>query len=477
MAGITSYGVHIPIYRLSRDAIAQAWDRGSMGGERSVANNDEDSITMAVSAAFEGLKGIDRRSIDGLFFATTTSPYVEKQCAALVATAVDLGDEIITSDYANCLRAGTTALMSAVDAVANGSAKGIVVTAADCRLGYPRSDFEQLFGDGAAAFIVGNSQVIATIEARYSMVNEMLDLWRLPSDTCVQTWEGRWVRDEGYGANMYKAASAFMKKAGLKAKDFTKVVFPALDTRSHRQLVQRLGFDAKTQVQDPLLTTVGNTGVPHPLIVLASALDESKPGDRILLGAYGDGVDMLILRVTDEIEKVRSRQVVKKYLESKMAIPSYEKYLSYRGLLEAVPGEPFRLLPSATVSWREKRSAIRCHGSKCKRCGTVAHPIQRVCMNCRSKDEFDEVRLSESSGKVFTFSLDTLAGRSDDRTIVQSVVESELDAARIYCLMTDCIPSEVKIGMPVEMTFRWLYDGAGFHNYYWKCKPIRNGGV
>ncbi len=477
MVGITSYSVCIPIYRLSRDTIAQAWGRGSLGGERSVANNDEDSITMAISAAFDCLEGIDRQSIDGLFFATTTAPYLEKQCSALIATAADLDNEITTSDYSNCLRAGTTALRSAVDAVASGSAEGIMVTAADCRLGHPRSDFEQLFGDGAAAVIIGNSGVIATIEARYSLVNEMLDLWRLPSDTFVQTWESRWVRDEGYSANMYKAASALMKRVGLEAKDFDKVVFPALDARSHRQLAQRLGFDVKTQVQDPMLTSVGNTGAPHPLIMLASALDEAKPGDRILLGAYGDGVDILILRVTDEIERVRSKQRVKKYLESKMTIPSYERYLSYRGLLETVPGEPFRLFPSATVSWRERSSAIRCHGSKCKRCGTVAHPIQRVCINCRAKDEFDEVRLSDKKGKVFTFSLDNLAGRSDDPTIVQTVVESELSSARIYCLMTDCIPSEVKIGMPVEMTFRWLYDGAGFHNYYWKCRPIRNGGA
>jgi len=477
VAGITSYGVFIPIYRLSRDTIAQAWGRGSLGGERSVANNDEDSITMAVNAAFECLEEIDRQSIDGLFFATTTSPYIEKQCSALVATALDLGDEIITSDYTNCLRAGTTALTLAVDAVASGSAKGIVVTAADCRLGYPRSDFEQLFGDGAAAFTIGNSQVMATIEARYSLVNEMTDLWRLPSDTFVQTWESRWVRDEGYSAHMYKAASALMKRVGLEAKDFSKVVFPALDARSHRQLAQRLGFDVKTQVQDPMLTTIGNTGVAYPLIMLASALDEAKPGDKILLGAYGDGADILILRVTEEIERVRSKQRVNKYLASKLTIPSYERYLSYRGLLETVPGETFRLFPSATVSWRERNSAIRFHGSRCKRCGTVAHPIQRVCPNCRAKDEFDEVRLSDKPGKVFTFSLDNLAGRSDDPTIVQTVVESELGSARIYCLMTDCIPLEVKIGMPVEMTFRWLYDGAGFHNYYWKCRPIRNGGA
>ncbi|MBF8264713.1 MAG: hypothetical protein HW384_577, partial [Dehalococcoidia bacterium] len=44
---------------------------------------------------------------------------------------------------------------------------------------------------------------------------------------------------------------------------------------------------------------------------------------------------------------------------------------------------------------------------------------------------------------------------------------------RIYCLMTDNDPNQVKVEMPLEMTFRRLYEGAGFHNYFWKCRPVR----
>ena len=51
MLGIVSYGGYIPAFRLERKLIADAWGRNSIGGERSVANNDEDSITMAVEAA------------------------------------------------------------------------------------------------------------------------------------------------------------------------------------------------------------------------------------------------------------------------------------------------------------------------------------------------------------------------------------------------------------------------------------------
>ena len=116
MAGIVSYGAYIPFWRLSRSMI----DR-KLTGERPVISFDEDSITMAVAAGIDCLKGIDRQTIDGLFFASTTSPYREKLAAVTVATALDLRKDIMVADFANSLRAGTMAIKSALDAVKAGS--------------------------------------------------------------------------------------------------------------------------------------------------------------------------------------------------------------------------------------------------------------------------------------------------------------------------------------------------------------------
>jgi uncharacterized OB-fold protein len=235
---------------------------------------------------------------------------------------------------------------------------------------------------------------------------------------------------------------------------------------------KRLGLSAE-QMQEPLLSQVGDCGCAQPLLILAGALEAAKPGDRILLCAYGDGADAFLLRVTDAIDRLPRRRGVKGLLASRLALPSYEKYLSYRGILETTPGEPFRLLPSATAYWRDRDAILRCHGSRCRQCGTLTYPIQRVCYACRSKDDFDRVRLSERRGRVFSFSLDNLAGRSDDPVVVQTLVELDPDQTRFYGMMTDCLPSEVRVGMPVELTFRRLYEGAGFHNYFWKCRPLR----
>jgi len=475
MAGIISYGAYIPLWRLARDTIAQAWGSASIGGERSVANNDEDTVTMASEAAIDCLAGLERENVDALYFASTTSPYKEKECSTLVATAADLRTEIITADFGNSLRAATAAFRAALDAVASGSASQVLVTASDCRIGYPRSNYEQTFGDAAAALLIGNTAKSAVmVEGSYSLSNELYDVWRLDKDIYVQSWEDRFIIEHGYTENMERAVSALMRKQALSIQDITKAVLYAPTARAQQGLARRLGLDVKTQLQDLLIDNVGITGCAHALLMLVAVLEQAKAGDKILVASYGSGCDAFLLRVTEKIEESRrDGRGVNGYLNSRRPLSDYARYLSYRGLLEPQPGEPFRLFPAATTSWRERNWAIRMHGSKCNNCGTVTFPVERVCYNCRSKDDFEEVRLSDKKARVFTYTLDNLAGRSDDPTVPQIGVEFDFRNARAYLLMTDCAPNEVKVDMPVEMTFRRLYEGAGMYNYFWKSRPIR----
>ena len=131
MVGITSYGAYIPKWRLS----LEAFSRGK--GEKAVAGRDEDSLTMGVAAALDCLNGMDRNSVDAVFFASTTSPFKEKSVSATIATVLDLRRDVLTADFANSLRAGTTALKVAIDMVKSGSARNVLVVAADCRLAAP----------------------------------------------------------------------------------------------------------------------------------------------------------------------------------------------------------------------------------------------------------------------------------------------------------------------------------------------------
>src|SRR5881296_1627341 len=86
MIGILSGGGHVPRYRLSGKALGAVWGVGS-GGERAVANYDEDSLTMSCEAALNALHGRDIKNIGACFLASTSAPYAEKSSAAILATA------------------------------------------------------------------------------------------------------------------------------------------------------------------------------------------------------------------------------------------------------------------------------------------------------------------------------------------------------------------------------------------------------
>jgi len=475
MFGITSFGAYIPLYRLSRDLMARAWGRGSLKGERSVANSDEDSLTMAVEAATDCIRELDRDGIDGLYLATTTAPYREKMSAGLAATALDLRRDILTADFTNSLRAGTGALRAAMDAVQAGSASHVLVAASDCRLAHPRSDQEQWFGDGAAALTLGREKVVASVEATLSINNEITDVWRNDGDRFVRMGEGRFILTHGFTAVMEEIIAGILKRSGRKPSQITKLLVSPPDERSHLQVVKKLGFNPETQIQDTLLSSVGHCGAAHPLMLLVSALEGARPGDILLLTSYGDGADAFLLEVQEEVGSLPTGRGIRKHLANRMALSSYEKFLSFKGVLETAPGEPFRLFPSASAYWRDQRSILRCHGSRCRQCGKAIFPVQRICFHCRSKDDYDEVRYSDQVGRVFSFTRDQLAGRSDDPVVVQTVFDMN-DGARFYLMMTDCDPAEARVGLPVELTFRRIHEGADFHNYFWKCRPLRDGG-
>jgi len=469
--GIIECGSYVPWHRLGPGT--SGW-KGST--ERSVANFDEDSITMAVAATNNCLyEEVDRQAIDALYFASTTSPYKEKSSAVLVATACDLKTEIMCADFSGSLRAGTIALKAALDAAKADSGKRIVVTASDIRVGKPMSEFDRTLGDGATTFLVGNSQVIAEIEDYYSLSQEIYDTWRSNEDKYVQTWEDRWVFEEGYFKILPTAVSQLMKRNSLKPRDFERAVFYGPNARRHAEMGRRLGFESQIQIQDPLFGKLGDTGSAFSLMMLEVALYDSKAGDRILLANYGSGADAFIWRVTDEITKFKQkkRRGVMTYLQSKKIIDSYQTYYHWRGLLDVEMGSrrPSPLVPSPSAMLREVNKNIRFYGSKCKRCASLQYPPQRICTRCHSKDEFEYYPFWNKKAKVFTFAKDYLTPTLDP-PLVLAVANFE-GGGRALLETTDRDVNQYKIGQYVEMTFRKLYTAAGIHNYYWKCTPVK----
>ena len=470
MAGIAAFGAYIPRFRLG--ASTDGW--GSRA-ERSVTNFDEDSVTMAVAAGLDCLEGRDRQAIDGLLFATTTPPYAEKGCASIIATALDLRRDIFTADVTDVLRAGTTALKQATDSVTAGSARHVLVIASDNRQGAPRGDAERNSGDGAAAFVISNEGVIAELEGSYSISENMMDVWRSAGDQFVRSWEDRFAVEEGLERILGDGIAGFMERQGIASRDVARVALYAPDGRRHAQLARQMGF-APEQVQDPLFGKLGNTGAAFVPMLLASALEEAVAGQLILAASYGDGSDVLGFRTTGLAGNGYSGKGVSGHLNSGCPLDSYETYARWREvwLTDAASRRPQAPSPSVSALWRESDRNVRFYGATCNQCGFVQYPPQRVCVQCRTRDDSTPVRLSDRPGTVFTYSMDYLAGTTDTPLVI-AVVDFE-GGGRALCMMTDRELDEVHIGMPVWMSFRKLRVVNGIHNYYWKAVPQRLSG-
>ena len=468
MPGIIAHGAYVPRFRLGAETAG--WP-GSQ--ERAVANFDEDSVTMAVAAGLDCLRGRDRQAVDALFFASSTVPYAEKQGAAIISAALDLRRDIFAADVTDVLRAGTTALRSALDAVAAGSACQALVVVADSRQGAPRSETERNSGDGAAAFLVGQDDIVAEFIGSYTLTENMLDNWRSSGDPFVRSWEDRFAIEEGLERIVPEALEGFLAKLQLAIDDIARVALYAPDARRHARLVRRLGLRPE-QVQDPLFGRLGNTGAAFPLMLLSTALDEAKPGETLLSVSYGDGSDVLAFRTTDiGIQRKPGSGGMSEYMESRSVLKSYETYARWRDvwLTDDAARRPAPSSPSVSAMWREGNKNLRLYAGRCNVCGYVQYPPQRVCVNCQARDDSVPVRLSDRPGEIFTFSMDYIAGAVDTPLVV-SVVDFQ-GGGRIICMMTDRELDEVCVGMPVEMSFRKLRVVNGIHNYYWKAVPRR----
>ena len=473
MAGIVSYGAYIPFYRLNRAEIAGAWGMRAATGERAVANYDEDSLTMAVAAARDCIQGIDATKIDGLYFASTTAPYKEKQTAATIATVLGLPQEAITIDFSGSLRSASNALKAAMDAVDSGSRQNILVCASDNRLGYPNGPDEMTFGDGAAAVLVGDKEPIAVIDNYYTRYHEIQDVWRSDRDTFVRTAEDRFALDMGYSKIMADCISNFLNNTGLTTADFTKVAIYSPNQRQLRRLSQKLGFD-ENQVKDILHAGVGNTGSAMGLMNLVAALEQADKGERIMLANYGNGCDIFTLTTTDSITRLKDRRGIKNHLSSKSVMTPYNKYLKWRELIQIQPSARPPLesrKPSPVAQWREVPWELRLTGTKCRQCGTPQYPPQRVCLVCQAKDQFEPYTFFDKPARIFSFSHDYVV-ESIDPPVTVTFVDFE-GGGRLMCDMTDRNTATVEVGMPVEMTFRRLYYVGGIYNYWWKCQPVR----
>jgi 3-hydroxy-3-methylglutaryl CoA synthase len=443
-------------------------------GEKAVANSDEDSLTMAAAAGLDCLSGFDRWAIDALFLASTTLPYLERQNAGIVATALNLREDIRSADFSGALKAGTSALISALEGVGSKNIREALICAADCRLGKMGSPQEMIFGDGGVAFLVGEKDVIAEFKGSSSLTCDFVDHYRGAKTTFDRQWEDRWIRDLGFDEFIPKVIGNLLMKSNLKLEDFQKVIFQCQYDAERRALTKKLKMDPG-KIQDSLQGVIGETGTAHSLMMLVKALEEARPGDKLLVVSFGSGCDALFFEVTDKIKDIKVKLGVQGHLANRAELTSYQKYAVFRGMVPVDLGlraeEDFWTRWS--LVWRKRKAILGLIGSKCKKCGTPQFPPQRICVNpaCGAIDEMEDYPFSDKRGRILSYTGDMLAASSDPPEMYGTV---QFDGGG-RCMMnfTDCTPNDLKVEMPVSMSFRLKYydERRDIHGYFWKAVP------
>ncbi len=473
MRGILSAAGYVPYRRLARADIAAFMGSGGGKGSRAVASHDEDTTTLGVEAARLALRAVPGARSDALWFATSQPAYLDKTNATAVAAALRLAGDAGAYDFGGALRSGIGSLVSAL----RGGGTTLVV-AADVRDGLPTSGDESAGGDAGAAVLVGEGpEVLAELVSTASATDEFTDRWRTPGDRVSKLWEERFG-ENNYLALGREALDRALAAGGLEAGDVGRLVVTGMHGRAVSGLTKKLALADGVAVDD-LTSNVGQSGAAHPLLVLASALESlaggaAPAGTVVAVLHLADGADAVVLRTTEALAAWRPARSVADQVANGAPL-TYAKFLSWRGQLRPEPPrrpEPARV--SSTAAHRNEAWKFGFVGSKDRTSGAIHLPPSRISMEGGAVDDMEPVAMADATGSVVTSTIDRLA-YSPSPPIVFAIVDFD-GGGRYPVELTDADPDEIRSGSRVEMTFRRLFSADGIHDYFWKARPVREGG-
>ncbi len=209
--------------------------------------------------------------------------------------------------------------------------------------------------------------------------------------------------------------------------------------------------------------------------MLVHALEQAKPGDKILVAQFGQGCDALLFEVTKEISELPKRNGVTGSLARRKEETNYLKFLGFNGLVNLEKGMRAEVdkRTALTVLYRKNDMLMGLIGGKCRVCGTAQFPRSRICVNpnCKAVDSQDPFGFSESEGTVLSWSADFLTYSMNPPNHYGMITFAE--GGRFMADITDVEQGQIDSGTKVRMSFRVkdVDDKRGFKRYFWKAVP------
>jgi len=342
VAGIVGYGVYIPRHRIKVREIAKVWgqdapsyERGLQLREKSVPAPDQDVITMSVEAARNALArsgGVDPQKIGACYIGSESHPYAVKPSGTVVSEAIGATPYCHVADFEFACKAGSEGMFVAQSLVKAGEVEYALAIGADTSQGAPGDALEYSAAAGAAAFIIGSENLLATFDVTNSFMTDTPDFWRREYQHYPRHG-GRFTGEPAYFAHVVGATEALLEKSGMKPEDFDFAVFHQPNGKFPMRAGKMLGFKREQMETGWLVPTLGNTYSGASPIGLTAILDIAKPGNKIMMCSYGSGSgsDGFVITVTDRILEVQElARKTRSYLDDAPIYLEYGAYAKFR---------------------------------------------------------------------------------------------------------------------------------------------------
>jgi len=334
-SGIVGYGVYVPKFRIKNEG------GGVLGvRERTVPYADEDTTTFAVEAGKRALihAAIDGRHVRKCFAGSESGPYAVKPLMATVSQVLELGEKYedgffsggIDSQFA--CKAATDLFVDAAALVDYPVFNGeyVMVIGTDNSQAAPGDALDYTVGAGAAAFIFGRKEVIATLDYYVPYTSDTPDFYRRKGEKYPRHG-GRFTGEPSYFKHVVTAMKTALRETKLSPSDISYVVSHSPNGSYPARAAMDAGFDRKQTEPGLVVTQIGNLYSGSSPAGLAAVLDIARPGERILMTSYGSGSgsESYLFTVTEQITEKRNRSItVKSQIESPHK--QYVDYNTYR---------------------------------------------------------------------------------------------------------------------------------------------------
>ncbi|MBU1937465.1 hydroxymethylglutaryl-CoA synthase [bacterium] len=340
--GIVGYGSYIPRYRIKVEEIAKVWGmdpetikRGLQLYEKSVPAPDTDVITMSVEAARRAVAraGIDPKKIGAVYVGSESHPYAVKPTGTTVAEALGATPDIHCVDMEFACKAGSEGMFVSYGLVKAELMPYALGIGADTSQGAPGDALEYSASAGAAAFLFGSEDVIATVDYTYAFMTDTPDFWRR-EHAFYPSHGGRFTGEPAYFRTVLGCAKVLLEKSGMKPSDFAHCVFHQPNGKFPMRAAKMLGFSEEQNRTGWVTPWLGNTYSGSSPMGLTAILDVAKPGDKIFMVSYGSGAgsDGFIFTVTDKIKGVAAMAPqTRPQLDENKFYLDYGTYAKFRG--------------------------------------------------------------------------------------------------------------------------------------------------